>query len=80
MIVGATELIVSIGTGAPARMDSSKKMNWSIGVRPWPPYSFGHPMPAQPSEAICFQRRRASGPTPSLRESSSWISSVSIAS
>jgi hypothetical protein len=32
--VGATELIVSIGTGAPARMDSSKKMNCSIGPRP----------------------------------------------
>ena len=55
MIVGATELIVSIGTGAPARIDSSKKMNCSIGVRPWPPYSFGQPMPTQPSAAICFQ-------------------------
>ena len=55
MIVGATELIVSIGTGAPARIDSSKKTNCSIGVRPWPPYSFGQPTPAQPSAAICFQ-------------------------
>ncbi len=34
MIVGATELIVSIGTGAPARIDSSKKMNCSIWLRP----------------------------------------------
>ena len=45
MIVGATELIVSIGTGAPARIDSSKKTNCSIGVRPLPPHSFGQPTP-----------------------------------
>ena len=32
MIVGPTVLSVSIGTGAPARIDSSKKMNWSIGL------------------------------------------------
>ena len=37
MIVGATLLIVSIGTGAPDFMDSSKKMNCSISERPWPP-------------------------------------------
>ena len=30
MIVGPTVLIVSIGTGAPERIDSSKKMNCSI--------------------------------------------------
>jgi hypothetical protein len=34
MIVGATELIVSIGTGAPARIDSSKNTNCSTAVRP----------------------------------------------
>ena len=54
MIVGATELIVSIGTGAPARIDSSKKMNCSIGPRPWPPYSVGQPMPSHPSAPICL--------------------------
>jgi len=37
MIVGPMALIVSIGTGAPARIDSSKKMNCSIADRPWPP-------------------------------------------
>ena len=31
MIVGPTVLMVSIGTGAPARIDSSKKMNCSMG-------------------------------------------------
>ena len=45
MIVGPTVLMVSIGTGAPARIDSSKKMNCSIAVAPLPPYSFGQPMP-----------------------------------
>ena len=65
MIVGATELIESIGTGAPTRIDSSKKMNCSIAVRPWPPYSSGQPMPAQPSVAICFQILRGTGPMPS---------------
>ena len=54
MIVGPTVLIVSIGTGAPARIDSSKKMNCSIAERPWPPYSVGQPTPAQPSAHICF--------------------------
>ena len=32
MIVGPTVLIVSIGTGAPARIDSSNQMNCSTGV------------------------------------------------
>ena len=77
MIVGATELIVSIGTGAPARIDSSKKMNCSIGVRPWPPYSFGQPTPAQPSAAICFQVAFETGPTPSPLRRSSSTSGVS---
>jgi hypothetical protein len=49
MIVGPTVLIVSIGTGAPERIDSSKKMNCSIWPLPWPPYSLGQPMPSQPS-------------------------------
>ena len=64
MIVGPTVLSVSIGTGAPARIDSSKKMNWSTGPRPWPPYSLGQPMPAQPSAHICFQTRLVASPMP----------------
>ena len=66
MIVGPTVLIVSIGTGAPARIDSSKKMNCSIGRLPWPPHSVGQPMPAHPSAHICFHTRRGAGPTPPL--------------
>ena len=77
MIVGATELIVSIGTGAPARIDSSKKTNCSIGVRPLPPHSFGQPTPAQPSEAICFHVAFETGPTPSPLRRSSSTSGVS---
>ena len=77
MIVGATELTVSIGTGAPARIDSSKKMNWSMKPRPCPPYSFGQPMPSQPSAAICSTTDRATGPTPSLLARPSTISGVS---
>ena len=34
MIVGPTVLIVSIGTGAPARIDSSNQMNCSTGGEP----------------------------------------------
>ena len=49
MMVGPTVLMVSMGTGAPARIDSSKKMYCSMAERPWPPYSVGHPMPSQPS-------------------------------
>jgi hypothetical protein len=49
MSVGATAFSVSVGTMTPAYMASSKNRNCSIGVRPWPPYSFGHPMPSQPS-------------------------------
>ena len=77
MIVGATEFTVSIGTGAPARIDSSKKMNCSIGVMPRPPYSFGQPMPSQPSAPIWRTTLRTIGPTPSLRPTSSRISGVS---
>ena len=64
MIVGATLLIVSIGTGAPARIDSSKNTNCSIAERPWPPYSSGQPIPAQPSAHICFQIARIGPPMP----------------
>ncbi len=72
MIVGATELIVSIGTGAPERIDSSKNTNCSMGVRFLPPYSSGQPRPHQPSEAICFQIAFDAAPMPSpLRRSSS---------
>ena len=54
MSVGATAFNVSVGTMTPAYMASSKKRNCSIGVRPWPPYSFGQPMPSQPSFPICL--------------------------
>jgi hypothetical protein len=76
MIVGPTVLMVSMGTGAPARIDSSKKMNCSIGPLPWPPHSFGHPMPSQPSVAICLTTRRMSGPIPWPLWSCSWTSGV----
>ena len=74
MIVGPTVLIVSIGTGAPARIDSSKKMNCSIAERPWPPHSVGQPMPAHPSAHICFQTRRVTGPTPWPAASAATVS------
>ena len=32
-------------------------MNWSVAGRPWPPYSFGQPMPSQPSAPICLTMR-----------------------
>ena len=62
MIVGPTVLRVRVATGAPARIDSSKKMNWSMGSRSCPPYSFGQPSPAHPSAHICFQSCLATGP------------------
>ena len=80
MIVGPTVLMVSIGTGAPMRIDSSKKMNCSIWLRPWPPYSVGQPMPSQPSVAICLTMRRWVGPTPASWCRSSLTSSVSRSS
>ena len=61
MIVGPTVLSVRVATGAPARIDSSKKMNWSMGSRSWPPYSLGQPRPAQPSSHIFFQTALAAG-------------------
>ena len=77
MMVGPTVLMVSMGTGAPARIDSSKKMNCSMAERPWPPYSVGQPMPSQPSVAICFTTRRMSGPMPWLSASCASTSGVS---
>ena len=38
--------------GQPAAWDSSKKMYCSTGVKPFPPYSVGHPTPSQPSAPI----------------------------
>ena len=49
MMVGPTVFTVTNGNGALARRVSSKKMNWSVAGRPWPPNSLGHPMPSQPS-------------------------------
>ena len=80
MIVGPTVLIVSIGTGAPARIDSSKKMNCSMAERPWPPYSLGQPMPSQPSSPIWRTTLRWVGPTPRSWASFSSISGVSRSS
>ena len=64
MIVGPTVLMVSIGTGAPARIDSSKKMNCSTGVKPRPPHSLGQPTPSQPSSPIWRTTWRLASPTP----------------
>ncbi len=77
MIVGPTVLIVSMGTGAPLRIASSKKMNCSMADRPWPPHSVGHPMPSQPSLPICLTTLRTTGPMPPAWESSSSSSGVS---
>jgi hypothetical protein len=77
MMVGPTVLIVSMGTGAPARIDSSKKMNCSRAERPWPPYSFGHPIPSQPSAPIWRTTLRIGAPTPPPSPSSSRTSGVS---
>ena len=76
-MVGPTVLMVSIGTGAPDRIDSSKKMNCSSWVLAFPPYSSGQPMPSQPSVPICFTTCRVVGPTPCSVASFSWTSSVS---
>jgi hypothetical protein len=67
MIVGPTVLIVSIGTGAPERIDSSKKMNCSTSERPCPPYSTGQPMPSQPSSPIWRAIARVDSPVPCSR-------------
>ena len=52
MSIGPTVFRVTKGNGARARCTSLKKMNWSVAGRPWPPYSFGQPMPSQPSWPI----------------------------
>ena len=52
MRVGPTVLMVRTGIGAPAMLASSLKISWSIIERAWPPYSFGQPMPSQPSAPI----------------------------
>jgi hypothetical protein len=75
-MVGPTELTVSMGTGAPARIDSSKKTNCSMALKPRPPYSFGQPIPSQPSAPICLAILRGAGPTPSLPASDSTTSGV----
>ena len=69
--------MVSMGTGAPERIDSSKKMNCSMAERPWPPYSVGQPIPSQPSSAIWRTIRRTVGPMPWLWASSASTSGVS---
>ncbi|SKX93374.1 Uncharacterised protein [Mycobacteroides abscessus subsp. abscessus] len=65
MIVGATELMVRNGTGAPAIAASSVKINWSIIERFWPPNSVGQPSASQPSEPICATTSRYASPSPS---------------
>ena len=77
MMVGPTVLMVSMGTGAPARMDSSKKTNCSTAVKPRPPYSLGQPTPSQPSSPIFLTIFLCAGPTPWLLASSSSTSGVS---
>ena len=79
MIVGPTVLTVTNGNGAPARCTSSKTMNWSVGGRPCPPYSFGQPTPSHPSAPIFATRVRNNGlpspDTPSAARTSSVNSS-----
>ena len=77
MMVGPTVLMVSMGTGAPLRIDSSKKMNCSMAERPCPPHSSGQPMPSHPSLPICLTTWRTTGPTPPARASSCSTSGVS---
>jgi hypothetical protein len=47
--VGPTVHSVRNGMGKPARWTSSKKMYCSMAERPWPPNSFGQPIPSHPS-------------------------------
>ena len=69
--------MVSMGTGAPLRIDSSKKMNCSMAERPWPPYSLGQPMPSHPSLAICLIDPPHRGPDAVACDSSASTSGVS---
>ena len=73
--VGATELIVRSGSGAPATWASSMKMCCSIGERPCPPYSWGQPMPSHPSAAI-FRIAAFEASPPISRPCSASTSSV----
>ena len=76
MIVGPTVLMASIGTGALARCTSSKKMSCSMGVRPWPPYSFGQPTPSHPSRPIWRTSSLYNGPSQPLSARASSTSGV----
>ena len=78
MIIGLTDMMVSVGSSTPARHASSKKMNCSIGVRPWPPYSFGQPTPSQPSAPILRSAFMYSGPPPSVTAISASYSGVTM--
>jgi hypothetical protein len=78
--VGPTVLTVSIGTGAEARIDSSKKRKWSTSSRPCPPYSFGQPKQSQPSFAIWRRTALVVGPMPCSVASFSRMSGVRISS
>ncbi len=62
MIVLPTVLMVRNGSGTPARHASFVKMNCSSSPRAWPPYSFGQPMPSQPSRPIFRTASRQAGP------------------
>src|SRR5207253_2305813 len=64
-----TVLSVTSGTGAPAAMAASKKMNCSTGERPCPPYSLGQPMPSHPSAPIWRMTLRYISPP----DSPKWI-------
>src|SRR5258706_454167 len=48
MIIGATEVTVRSGPGAPAYSNSCTRMCWYTGPSPRPPYSTGQFRPNQP--------------------------------
>ncbi len=62
MIVGPIVLTGMMWSGARARYVSSQKMNCSMGEAPWPPYSFGQPIPSQPSLPMRRTSSRKTGP------------------
>ena len=64
--------------GAPARHDSFDEDELlDVACAPWPPYSFGQPMPSQPSRAHLADRRRGSaGPPVSPAATSACTSGV----
>ena len=61
MSVGPTVFTVSMGTGARARIDSSKKTNCSISLDPGRRNSLGQPIPSHPSLPICRTISRVAG-------------------